>query len=178
MKKNKEKDSNLCSCIYDVLINENEQCMLELDGKRFKPKNLDYIKRLSEEYLDTSYEECISDVYSRVCLLTNEHLNIDDDIYFRVFRILFTSDIFLDLNKLRKLTNISVWSNVKDDINLSVFLIYWKGKKIGYYDCPPATSTIIDTINSACDVISSDNVKPDFLELVQKIYNCEKEIHI
>lgn len=142
-------DKTLCSCIYDVIINSHDHCMLELDGHQFRPNDLKYLRHLQDQlsiYNDSKYDEYfdyISDLYVRLAILTNEHLNIEGKLYFRVCRIIY-QDLILDLNKLRYLINVSVWSDGSSDVDTSSYLIYHKGKLLFTNGCPPTLQDIFE----------------------------------
>lgn len=80
-------DETLCSCIYDAIIKSHDHCMLELDGHQYKTKDLNFCKQLQDQL--NEYFDYISDLYVRLAILTNEHLNIEGKLYFRVCRIFF-----------------------------------------------------------------------------------------
>jgi len=144
----KPLDKLLCSCLFDVIIDEKSDCMYELVRlnkpiKKFETNDLYYVKDLGNLL---GREDYISERYARLAILTNEHLNLDSKIYFRVCRIIFNMEI-LNLNKLRDLTNISIWSNGSSNINKAEFLIYWKGIHLGYDDCPPSLTKILEVLH-------------------------------
>ena len=135
-KRSKENVETLCSCLFDTIIAEKNDCMYQKwDKRKFVAKDLSYVKRL--DYLDK--QGCES--YCRLSVLTNESMIIDEYDYFRVCRIIFDTHIF-DLNKLRDLMSITVWSNGLNDTRISKYLIYWKGNFINSDTCPPSLSII------------------------------------
>lgn len=141
--KKEESEKLLCSCLFDTIIETESDCMFQVeDEKEFRVDDLDYNKKLNGIL---GQHRIISEEYCRLSILTNEELNIDDDVYFRVCRVIFEDHIF-DLNKLRDLTKISVWSNGSNYLGNSTYLIYWRGKRIHKESCPPTRSRIGDII--------------------------------
>jgi len=120
--------------------------MYELKNKHneveesFYAMDLDYVEKL--ELLEDGYGES----YERLSILTNEVMCINDVTYFRVCRIIDEERDIFDLNKLMKLTDISVWSNGSNNISFSKYIIYWKGKLISYETCPPCMEHINNEI--------------------------------
>ena len=100
-----------------------------------------------DEYEDA--DAWVNDRYERLCLLSNEQLNLDGRIYSKVIKIMYNSDK-KDMNvlDLERRFNISIWSNGALHWHDQRYLIYWKGIPIGDMGCPPSWDDVKSCIQT------------------------------
>ncbi|KKN90963.1 hypothetical protein LCGC14_0225470 [marine sediment metagenome] len=150
-----EKDINLCSCLYDVIINLDNTCVRKTDSDI--SNKIDYVESL-RHYAESTIgyspdEECdredfiedYKDIFVRLALITNEQLNSEGIIYYRVHRIVFDRYI-INANILRDKYNVSIWSDCHSLSSQASFLIYWKGHLLLRMDCPPDIGDILHSM--------------------------------
>lgn len=156
-KKDEICEENICSCLFETLIEESDECVFTTEDEPFTTvydinqvaDMYEYMRRHTHEdddeyegaYEDYDIDFNISDYYETLCLLSKDSMNIDDRPYFRVMRMINLGRV-IDCSKWEKAHDITVWSNGKIDLDEQSYLIYWKGTLIGEEKCPPSEWTI------------------------------------
>ena len=165
MVKIEEEKLNLCKCLYDTIINEDNYCMWQDEEAPYRDhdssdlkfvEDLLYEVSICEEDFDDDGEPICDDNYvgnryERLCLLNNQQINIDGRMYSKVVRIMDggNTKFWVDMPELERLHDITVWSNGALNWLDQRFYIYWRGINLGSTSCPPSMSVIVDKITTA-----------------------------
>lgn len=137
-----ENKDSLCECLFNTLIEMDESCI-------FKEFKADGSKIYHEIDLKNEIYEDDDDLYEILVLFTNETLEYEGTVYYKIYRQLYESDVYSDFTPLEEYgiylytTGITELRNCKNYIGMVDRAIVKESS------CPFQLSDIADFVRGA-----------------------------